>query len=146
MGEACLCSFRRQHMLMMITPGIERAGGGRLHPSDGAAGRAKGAGQPVDVRHDVAGGRNLQREAFGDEVVLHIDDDQRGARGIDRIMTRQPALTPYDAVLDLGGNRIGMHKDLRQGWKFSRGYGGRRQASNGGSSLVRPTATVIMLN
>jgi hypothetical protein len=78
----------------------ERTRGGGLDPHHLAADGAHRPRQPINVRHDLPGERNFGRKAFGDEVVLHVNHDKRGARRIDRIVACELALAaePYAAV------------------------------------------------
>ena len=48
-------------------------------PRHGAARVAHRRGEPIDVRHDVARRRHLERRARLDEEVLHVDDHERRA-------------------------------------------------------------------
>jgi hypothetical protein len=64
----------------------------------------------IYVRHDLAGNRNLGRKALSDEMILHVDDDERGARGIDRIVARKLTLPAEQALPDGFGNDITVHR------------------------------------
>ncbi len=67
-------------------------------------------GEPVDVRHDLARRRHLALMALLDEVVLHVDHEQRGLAGIDgieRMHLSHPGLHAVEGGL---GNRDLVHR------------------------------------
>ena len=100
----------REHVFVMVAPVLERAGGGGLDPHHRAAGGAHRLRQAIDGGHDLARQRNLGRKALGDEVVLHVDHDQRGAAGVDRIVADELALAAKHAVLDGFGDDVVVHR------------------------------------
>jgi len=57
-------------------------GVGELGEHDGQAPLAKRGDQLLDARHDVAHGRDLHGLARLHEGALHVDDEERGAPGV----------------------------------------------------------------
>jgi hypothetical protein len=57
---------------------------GVLAEDDAHLALAREVKQPADLRHRAWGVLDLQRALVAHEVVLHVDDDQRGARRVER--------------------------------------------------------------
>jgi hypothetical protein len=81
-----------------VLPACDR----HLHPHHQPAGGAGRAREPIDVRHDLARGRDLDRRALGAKYILHVDYDQRGFVRRDRFEPMQTAAAKYDAVDHMG--------------------------------------------
>ena len=67
-----------------------------------AAAAAQLGGEPVDVRHDLARQRGFVLMAWLDEIILHVDHNQRGTVRVDdveRMQLAQPRLHPCDGGL-----------------------------------------------
>jgi hypothetical protein len=79
------------------------------HPHDHAARGPHRLGHAVDVRHDRPRQRHFKRKPLGHEVVLHVDNDQRGAAGLDGVVAQELALAANDALLDRVGYDVAMH-------------------------------------
>src|SRR5271156_4072770 len=93
----------------MAGPMFERRRRGGLQPYDGTARGPDSVCQLVDIRHDVARDRNLERKALGNEIVLHVDHHEGRAPCFDGVMAGKLALTADDAFLDGGRNGVGVH-------------------------------------
>jgi hypothetical protein len=65
--------------------------------------------QTIDVRHDLARERHFGGKARCDEVVLHVDDDERRLSGVDRVAACELALSLEEARLHGIGNDIAVH-------------------------------------
>ena len=80
-------------------------------PRHGAARIPHRRGEPVDVRHDVACRRDLERRARFDEEVLHVDHDERRGRRVEFVDHAQLATHLVDGVDDVGGDVGLAHAD-----------------------------------
>ncbi len=92
-----------------VGPALHRARvHGHLQEDVGPAGGAHRAADGVDVLHDLAGDRNLDRRAGLDEAVLHVDDHMGGAGKVEGIehVQRAAALTAGEFL------RLGRDADL----------------------------------
>ena len=67
-----------------------------------AAAAAQLGGEPVDVRHDLARQRHLALVARLDEIVLHVDHEQRGGarvNGVERVQLAHPGVHAVEGGL-----------------------------------------------
>ena len=82
----------------MRDPGLQGADRRRLNPDDGASRRAQRRGHPVDRGNDLARHRHLGRKTLADKIILHVDHDERGARGVE-LVHRDHAVAPAEHAL-----------------------------------------------
>ena len=108
--EALRDPLGREHVFVVIAPVVERARRRRLDPHDFAAGIAHRFGEAIDRRHDLARQRHFRRKTFGNEMVLHVDHDQRRARRIDGVVTEELALALEQPLFDGIGHGVAMHE------------------------------------
>ena len=85
------------------------------HPDDGHADLAQLLRQRVDRLDDVPRSRHLRGRAGRTEQFLHVDDDERGAPGIEFIEPMIAAATGEDAIDDFLTNIHFVHRVLNFG-------------------------------
>src|SRR5215472_17169341 len=95
---------------MMVAPVLDRPGRGGLDPQHVPPSRAHRPRDVIDGWYNLARERNFGWKAFGDEVVLHVDHDQRSARSNYGVVAHELALAAHEPLLNAIGKHIAVHR------------------------------------
>src|SRR5258706_4517248 len=82
------------------------------HPDHRHAAPAQLGHEAIDAGHDVARAGHFDRRAGGDERVLQVDDEQRGALRIEAVEQVQPPAPREHALDDLLADRDFVHQNF----------------------------------